>query len=160
MDKEAWCVAVHGVAKSQTWLSELIWTGLPWTHQALLSMGFPRQEYWNGLPFPSPWDLPDPGMEPTSPALEGRFFTAEPAEKPYLSYNMVLGGGNYATHVFIIFCQMFLLQISLLLQLWRVKTRIWLLIIFLIFALTTFEKFRNSAIPHLISNVWRLLFLS
>ena len=38
------------------------------THQAPLSTGFPRQEYWNGLPFPSPGDLPDPGIEPTSPA--------------------------------------------------------------------------------------------
>ena len=36
-------------------------------HQALLSMGFPRQEYWGGLPFPSPGDLPDPGIEPGSP---------------------------------------------------------------------------------------------
>ena len=52
----------------------------PWTvaHQAPLSMGFSRQEYWNGLPFPSPGDLPDPGIEPESPALAGRFFTAEP----------------------------------------------------------------------------------
>ena len=42
----------------------------PWTvaHQAPLSMGFPRQEYWSGLPFPSPGDPPDPGMEPSSPA--------------------------------------------------------------------------------------------
>ena len=46
-------------------------------------------------------DLPDLGMEPTPPALAGRFFTAELAEKPYLSYNVVLWGGNYATHVFI-----------------------------------------------------------
>jgi len=40
----------------------------PWTvvHQAPLSMGFSRQEYWNGWPFPSPGDLPDPGIEPTS----------------------------------------------------------------------------------------------
>ena len=37
-------------------------------HQAPLSMGFPRQEYWSGLPFPSPGDLPHPGMKPTSPA--------------------------------------------------------------------------------------------
>ena len=46
-------------------------------HQALLSMGFPRQEYWSGLPFPPPGDLPDPGIEtmsPTSIALAGRFF--------------------------------------------------------------------------------------
>ena len=59
----------------------LLWT--PWTvaHQDLLSMGFPRQEYWSGLPFPSPWDLPDPGIKPTSPALAGRVFTAEPPEK-------------------------------------------------------------------------------
>ena len=43
----------------------------PWTvaHQAPPSMGFSRQEYWSGLPFPSPGDLPDPGIEPRSPAL-------------------------------------------------------------------------------------------
>ena len=51
----------------------------PWavTCQAPLSMGFSRQEYWSGLPFPSPRDLPDPEMEPKSlmsPALAGRFF--------------------------------------------------------------------------------------
>ena len=44
----------------------------PWTvaHQAPLSMGFSRQEYWSGLPFPSPGDLPDPGIEPRSPVLQ------------------------------------------------------------------------------------------
>ena len=52
----------------------------PWTvaHQALLSMGFPRQEYWSELPFPSPGDLPDPGIKPmslASPALAGGLFT-------------------------------------------------------------------------------------
>ena len=52
----------------------------PWTiaHQAPLSMGFSRQEYWSGLPSPSPGNLPNPGIEPTSlmsPALAGRFFT-------------------------------------------------------------------------------------
>ena len=41
-------------------------------------MGFPRQEYWGGLPLPSPEDLPDPGTEPMSPALAGGFFTTEP----------------------------------------------------------------------------------
>ena len=43
----------------------------PWTaaYQAPLSMGFSRQEYWSGLPFPSPVDLPDPGIEPRSPTL-------------------------------------------------------------------------------------------
>ena len=43
----------------------------PWTvaPQSPLSMGFPRQEYWSGLPFPSQGDLPDPGIEPESPAL-------------------------------------------------------------------------------------------
>ena len=45
------------------------------TCQASLSMGFSRQEYWSGLPFPSPGDLPDPGMEPRSPALKADFFT-------------------------------------------------------------------------------------
>ena len=44
----------------------------PWTvaHQAPLSMGFSRQEYWSGLPFPSPGDLLDPGIKPRSPALQ------------------------------------------------------------------------------------------
>ena len=51
-----------------------------WTlaHQALLFMGFSSQEYWSGFPFPPPGDLPDPGMEPSSPALAGGFFTTEP----------------------------------------------------------------------------------
>ena len=48
-------------------------------HQTFLSMGFPRQEQWNGLPFPSPGDLPDPGIEFASPALAGGFFTTEPS---------------------------------------------------------------------------------
>ena len=51
----------------------------PWTvaHQAPLSMGFPRQEYWSRLPFPPPGDLPNPGIELASPALADRFFTTE-----------------------------------------------------------------------------------
>ena len=47
-------------------------------HQAPLSMGFPRQKYWSGLPFPFPGDFPDPRIEPESPALAGAFFTTEP----------------------------------------------------------------------------------
>ena len=45
-------------------------------------MGFSRQEYWSGLPFPSPGDLPQPGIEPMSLASPGRFFTTEPPGKP------------------------------------------------------------------------------
>ena len=46
-------------------------------------MGFPRQEYWSGLPFPTPGDLPDVGIDPLSPALGDRFFIAEPPGKPH-----------------------------------------------------------------------------
>ena len=55
----------------------------PWTvaYQASPSMGFSRQEYWSGLPFPSPGDLPDPGIEPGSPTLEADTLTSEPPEK-------------------------------------------------------------------------------
>ena len=55
----------------------------PWTaaYQAPLSMGFSRQEYWSGLPFPPPGDLPDPGIEPGSPALEADALPSEPPEK-------------------------------------------------------------------------------
>ena len=45
-------------------------------------MGFSRQEYWSGVPFPSPGDLPDPGIEPRSPALEADALTSEPPGKP------------------------------------------------------------------------------
>ena len=71
------CVCVHAcsvVSDSVT----------PWTVacQALMSMGFSRQEYLSGLPFPSPGNLPQPGTEPMFPALAGRFFTSEPPGKP------------------------------------------------------------------------------
>ena len=59
----------------------------PWTValQDPLSMGFPRQEYWSGLPFLSPGDLLEPGIAPpTSPTLAGRFFTAEPPGQPVI----------------------------------------------------------------------------
>ena len=57
----------------------------PWTvvYQAPQSMRFSRQECWSGLPFPSPGDLPDPGIEPGSPALQANFLLSEPPEKPY-----------------------------------------------------------------------------
>ena len=53
-----------------------------WTvaHQASPSMGFSRQEYWSGLPFPSPGDLPNPRIEPGSPALQADALTSEPAK--------------------------------------------------------------------------------
>ena len=61
------------------------WTGI---HQAPLCLGLSRQEYWSGLPFPPPGDLPDPGIKPASPALAGGFLTIEPPEKPqsYMFY--------------------------------------------------------------------------
>ena len=65
-------------------LSRVRFFAAPWTvaHQAPPSMGFSRQEYWSGLPFPSPGDLPDPGIEPRSPALQADSLPSEPAGKP------------------------------------------------------------------------------
>ena len=57
--------------------------------QAPLSIGFSREEYWSGLPFPPPGDLPHPGTEPPSHVLAVRFFTTEPG-KPATAYS--LGG--------------------------------------------------------------------
>ena len=76
-DRTAWCAAVHGVTKSWAWLSN--WT-TTWTvaHQAPLSMGFSKQGFWSGLPFPPLADLPNPGIKPMSlmsPAWVGEFFT-------------------------------------------------------------------------------------
>ena len=62
----------------------------PWTvaHQAPPSMLVSRQEYWSAVPFPSPVDLPDPGIEPRSPAFQADALTSEPPGKP------TRGGGN------------------------------------------------------------------
>ena len=69
----------------------------PWTvaYQALPSMGFSRQEYWSGVPFPSPGDLPNPGIEPGSPALQADALPSEPPGKPLqvLLQNKFLEGG-------------------------------------------------------------------
>ena len=61
----------------------------PWTiaYQAPPSMGFSRQECWSGLSFPSPGDLPDPGIEPGSPALQADALLSEPPGKPPFSKN-------------------------------------------------------------------------
>ena len=65
-----------------------------WTvaHQAPPSMGFSRQEYWSGLPFPSPGDLPDPGIEPRSPTLQADTLTS--AIKKYCSTVSLREGGG------------------------------------------------------------------
>ena len=68
-------------------------------------MEFSRQEYWSGLPFPSPGDLPNPGMEPLSPALAGGFFTAEPSGKPWSTFLLMKRLGkaiNIAQHRYLI----------------------------------------------------------
>ena len=65
-------------------LSRVRLFAIPWTvaYQAPPSKGFSRQEYWSGLPFPSPGDLPDPGIEPGSPALQSEALTSETPRKP------------------------------------------------------------------------------
>ena len=88
------------ISRTQTWslcsiasvMSNSFGTLWTVTHQAPLSMGFFRQEYWSGLPFPSSGGLSHTGIEPASPtasALSGGFFTSEPPGKPACSY----GGG-------------------------------------------------------------------
>ena len=71
--------------------------------QAALTMGFPKREYWSGLPFPSPEDLTEPGIEPESPVLQAAscitagFFTTEPPGKPVVSQFWVFmkDNGNF-----------------------------------------------------------------
>ena len=83
------CVFVNVVKESESEVAQSCPTLFvtPWTvaHQAPPSMGFSRQEYWSGLPFPSPGDLPNPGIEPTSPALQAYALTSEPPGKPICS---------------------------------------------------------------------------
>ena len=68
----------------------------PWTvaRQTPPSMGFPRQEYWRGLPFPSPGDLPNSGIEPTSPALSGGFLSTKPSATPPGKFGCIVTRGK------------------------------------------------------------------
>ena len=72
------CIYIYNSSSVQL-ISHVLLFATPWTtvHQAPLSMEFSRQEYWNGLPFPTAGNLPDPGIKPTSvsPVLADRFFT-------------------------------------------------------------------------------------
>ena len=64
---------------------------IPWTVacQAPLSMGFSMEKFWSGLPFPSPGDLPDPGIEPRSPALQADYLPTELGGKFALSLSLI-----------------------------------------------------------------------
>ena len=66
-------------------------------------MGFSRQEYWSGLPFPSPGDLPDPGIEPYSPALEADTLTSEPPGKGFLKHYLIINSVNKYLSTFYVF---------------------------------------------------------
>ena len=99
-------------------LSRVLLFGTPWTvaYQVPLSMKFSRQEYWNGLLFPSPGDHPDPGIEPRSPALAGRFFTTNSIpikmKKPILSVFIIQRTRRLSTCLQGIFVMQTLFQIN------------------------------------------------
>ena len=114
MDREAWWAIVQGVRHDWSdWAhahrfgetSKYIGEGdgascltlcnpMYVAHQAPLSMGFLRQEYWSEFPFHSLGYLPDPGIKPNSPALAGRCFTTKPWGKPILQDTVVLMGDS------------------------------------------------------------------
>ena len=73
-----------------SWFSRIRLSTTSWSvaHQAPLSIGFSRQKYWSGLPCPPPGDLPDPGSEPVSPALAGRFYTASTTWELMTAFNL------------------------------------------------------------------------
>ena len=98
---DAWIPHTGGKKKWKCWLFSCVQLfATPWTvaHQAPLCMGFPRQEYWTGLPFPSLGDLSDPGIESVSPALAGRFFYHWVTRKaPIFSYCSLNTLGFFST---------------------------------------------------------------
>ena len=99
------CVCVCARARACTHAQSLscVWLfAIPWmvVCQAPPSIRFSRQEYWSGLPFPSPGDLPDTGIEPmssASPALAGRFFTTVPPGKPPSKWSKILLFKNHSS---------------------------------------------------------------
>ena len=95
---KGWTEAHSQVESSELSNSVVVWSlsrvqlsATSWTAacQAPLSMEFSRQEYWSGLPFPSPGDLPNPEIKSESPALAGRFFSTEPPGKPPSSIDII-----------------------------------------------------------------------
>ena len=84
---QVWNMKVKSLSRVQLFAT-------PWTEEPgrLQSMGFSRQEYWNGLPFPSSGDLPNPGIKPGSPALQADTLSSEPWGKPL---KMVVKNGSY-----------------------------------------------------------------
>ena len=105
MDRGAWQASVHGISKSRTWLkvksrSRVRLFATPWTvaPQAPPFMWFSSQEYWSGMPFPSPRDLPDPGIELGSPALQADVLPSEPSDRVgryFLIQGIFLNQGLY-----------------------------------------------------------------
>ena len=82
--KAAFWGALCSAILSHVWLFVTPWTAAP---QLLLSMGFSWQEYWSGLPFPTPGDLSNPGIEPESPAMQVIYLPCEPSGKSLLEAN-------------------------------------------------------------------------
>ena len=85
------CVTCEVWSRSVVSNSATAWTVAYW---ATLSMGFSGQGYWSGLPFPSPQDLPDPGLEPRSPALQADASPSEPLGKPNSVAGVITGEGR------------------------------------------------------------------
>ena len=83
-------------------------TPSPVAHQAPLSKGSSRQEYWSGLPFSFPGDLPDPGVKSTSPALAGGFFTRKPSRKCKMQIKMTMKYHFTSTKIALVKSQTFL----------------------------------------------------
>ena len=73
-------------------------------HQAPLSMGFSKQEYWSGLPFPSPGDLPDPGIETAPPELAGRFFATSATWEALIASQLIVLMEDYVSMYFSVRC--------------------------------------------------------
>ena len=80
---------------SRVRLFAILWTV---AHQTPQSMGFSRQEYWSELPFPSPGDLPDPGIEPRYPTLQANTLTSDPPGKPQ-GEGDIYGNSNMETYI-------------------------------------------------------------
>ena len=83
----------------------------PWSvaHQASLSMGFPRQEYWSGLVFPSPGDLPHPGIKPTSPAWQADSLPLSHLGIPFIIYYLRTHTHTH-THTHTLICHLYVLS--------------------------------------------------